>query len=84
MTTTDALRGSGAIGAGDPLATLTPAPLAGQYEFVRTLSLGLARLSRPVYLVLDDVHHLGSEHALAGLEQLLASAPAQLRTFEWA
>ena len=42
---------------------------------------GLERLSRPVLLVLDDLHHLRSEDALRGLEQLLARAPAQLRTF---
>jgi LuxR family maltose regulon positive regulatory protein len=77
----DALRGSGAVAPEDPLATLAPAPLGGQDEFVRTLLEGLGRLAQPVQLVLDDIHHLGSEPALASLEQLLARAPAQLRTF---
>ena len=77
----DALRGSGAIAPGDPLATLVPAPLGGQDEFLHRLLEGLARLSRPVLLVLDDLHELRSEDARAGLERLLSRAPAQLRTF---
>jgi LuxR family transcriptional regulator, maltose regulon positive regulatory protein len=76
----DALRGSDAIPPGDPLSTLVPAPLGGQEEFVRRLSDGLGRLSRTVLLVLDDLHHLRSQQALRDVEQLLARAPAQLRT----
>jgi LuxR family maltose regulon positive regulatory protein len=76
----DALRGSGAIAAGDPLATLVPAPLGSQEEFVQRLLEGLGRLSDPLLLVLDDLHHLRSEDGLATLEQLLSHAPAQLRT----
>ncbi|HWH96236.1 MAG TPA: LuxR C-terminal-related transcriptional regulator [Baekduia sp.] len=77
----EALRTAGAIAPDDPLATLTPAPLGGNDEFVRRLVDGLGRLTQPVYLILDDVHHLRSEEALHSLEELLASAPAQLRTF---
>jgi LuxR family maltose regulon positive regulatory protein len=77
----DALRGSGAIADGDPLATLVPAPLGGQDEFLERLRTGLGRLPNRVALILDDVHELHSEEALRGLEQLLARAPAQLRTF---
>jgi LuxR family transcriptional regulator, maltose regulon positive regulatory protein len=75
----DALRGSGAVGADDPLATLAPAP-GGDEEFLRALLDGLGRLSRPVLLVLDDLHHLHGDEALAGLERLLTGAPAGLRT----
>jgi LuxR family transcriptional regulator, maltose regulon positive regulatory protein len=76
----DALRGSGAIAAGDPLATLVTAPQGGQEEFLDRLVAGLGRLSRPVLLVVDDLHHLRSDDALRGLEHLLERAPAQLRT----
>ena len=76
----DALRRSGAIAPGDPLATLVPAPLGGQEEFAQRLLAGLARLPQPVALVLDDLHHLRSEEALRTLEELLARSPAQLRT----
>jgi LuxR family transcriptional regulator, maltose regulon positive regulatory protein len=74
-----ALRDSGAVAANDPLATLTPAP-GGHEELLRALLGGLERLSRPVLLVLDDLHHLRSEPALAALERLIARPPPLLRT----
>jgi LuxR family maltose regulon positive regulatory protein len=74
-----ALRASGAVAADDPLATLAPAP-GGDEEFLRALLAGLGRLSHPVLLVLDDLHHLHSEQALAALERLLNGAPPGLRT----
>jgi LuxR family maltose regulon positive regulatory protein len=77
----DALRSSHAIAPDDPLATLVPAPLGRQDEFLDRLRAGLARLPDPVSLILDDVHELRSEEALRDLEQLLARAPAQLRTY---
>ena len=76
----DALRESGAIAGGDPLATLTPAPAGGQGEFLTRLLDGLDALPRPLTLVVDDFHELRSEAALEGLEQLLGAAPAALRT----
>jgi LuxR family transcriptional regulator, maltose regulon positive regulatory protein len=79
-TVMDALRRSGAIAPDDPLATLVPAPLGGQEEFLQRLLEGLGRLSRPVLLVIDDLHELRSEDGLRSLEHLLARAPAQLRT----
>jgi LuxR family maltose regulon positive regulatory protein len=79
-TVMEALRESGAVAAGDPLATLTPAPAGGQGEFLARLLEGLDALPRPLRLVVDDLHELRSEAALEGLEQLLAATPAQLRT----
>jgi LuxR family maltose regulon positive regulatory protein len=76
----DALRGSGAIAAGDPLATLAPAPLGDRDEFLDRLIEGLARLPGPVVLVIDDLHELRSDDALRDVETVLARAPAQLRT----
>jgi len=80
-TVLDALRDSGAIAPDDPLATLTPAPLDAQEEFVERLIDGLGRLPRTAHLVLDDLHHLRSEEGMRGLERLLTRAPARLRTF---
>jgi LuxR family transcriptional regulator, maltose regulon positive regulatory protein len=79
-TVMDALRGSGAIAPGDPLATLVPAPLGGEDEFLDRLVDGFGRLAEPVLLVIDDVHHLSSDEALRGLDRLLARAPSRLRT----
>jgi LuxR family transcriptional regulator, maltose regulon positive regulatory protein len=74
-----ALRHSGAVGGDDALATLVPAPLGGEREFVARLIEGIGQLSRPVVLVLDDVHELRSDAALAGVERLVETAPPQLR-----
>jgi LuxR family maltose regulon positive regulatory protein len=76
----DAVRRSGAIAPDDRLATLAPAPGGGQDEFLRRLLDGLGRIERPLFLVVDDLHELRSEEAIAGLEELLARAPATLRT----
>jgi LuxR family maltose regulon positive regulatory protein len=76
----DALRGSGALPADDPLATLTPAPQGGQEEFLQRLIEGVGRLPGTVFLVLDDLHHLQSQEGLRGLEELLARSPEPLRT----
>jgi LuxR family maltose regulon positive regulatory protein len=77
----DALRDSGAIEPDDPLATLVPAPLGDQEDFVGRLLDGLGHVRGTVRLVLDDLHHLRSEDGMRGLEHLLTRAPAQLRTF---
>ncbi len=73
----DAVRASGAVDAGDPLTTLVP---GGQEEFLQRLREGLERLTAPLLLVLDDLHHLRADAALHALERLLANAPPRLRT----
>src|SRR6185436_9357467 len=80
-TVMDAVRRSGAVAPDDPLATLAASPAGGGDELLEHLVAGLGRLEQPVFLVLDDLHHLRSDDALAGLERLLTRAPAQLRTF---
>jgi LuxR family transcriptional regulator, maltose regulon positive regulatory protein len=76
----DALRDSGAIAPGDPLATLAPAPLGDRAEFVERLVEGLDRLPDPVVLVIDDLHELRSDDARRELEAVLGRTPAGLRT----
>jgi LuxR family maltose regulon positive regulatory protein len=71
---------SGAIPPGDPLATLVPASLGGQDEFLERLLEGIGRLPSPVIIVIDDLHQLRSDDALRTLEHLVAYAPEQLRT----
>ena len=73
----DAVRDSGAVDGGAPLATLVP---GAEEEFQQRLRDGLARLPGPLLLVLDDLHHLRADDALRALERLLADAPPQLRT----
>jgi LuxR family maltose regulon positive regulatory protein len=75
----DELRHSGAIAQDDPLATLAPAPLGGQEEFVQRLLEGLGRLSSTVFLILDDLQELRSDDALRGLGRLLERVPPRLR-----
>jgi LuxR family maltose regulon positive regulatory protein len=74
-----ALRESGAIGADHPLANLAAAPLGGHDEYVERMIDGLEQLDRPLVLVLDDLHELGSDEALRGLGRLLEAAPPALR-----
>src|SRR5690242_2867273 len=71
----DALRAAGAVPPDSTLATLLPSAQAEHDELLGHLLAGLRRLDQPLLLVLDDVHHLRSAGALAGLETLLAQAP---------
>jgi len=75
----DALRRSGAVARDDPLATLAPAPLGGQGEFVQRLLEGLGRLSQTVFLVLDDLHQLQSDVRFPGDQRAIRSSFARLR-----
>ncbi len=67
-----------AVGA-DVIERVSPAPgFAGAVVAERLLAQ-LERLEEPVNMVIDDLHELDSEDALAWLEMLLARLPAQLR-----
>ena len=73
-----ALCRSGAVPAKSALRTL--APRAGpETAFLSLLVTGLAELTTPVVLILDDVQELTDASVLRGLAFLLRHAPAQLR-----
>lgn len=74
----DAARSSGVVSTDSALATLVPTTLAESAELLGHLIVGLHRIDEPLVLVLDDIHHLRSAEALAGLETLLADAPPAL------
>jgi len=58
---------------------LTAAPDLDGWVITERLLEDLAPLAEPVWLVVDDVHELGSAEALRQLELLVMRAPAQLR-----
>jgi LuxR family maltose regulon positive regulatory protein len=58
---------------------LTAAPDLDGWAIVERLLKDLARLQERVWLVIDDVHELGSAEALRQLELLLMRAPPELR-----
>ena len=58
---------------------LTAAPDLDGWAVVERLLKDLAPLAEPVWLVVDDVHHLGSAEALRQLELMLMRAPPPLR-----
>jgi len=58
---------------------LTAAPDLDGWTIVERLLQDLAPLSEPLWLVIDDVHELGSAEAIRQLELLVMRAPAQLR-----
>ena len=66
--------------AGDEvIERVSPAPSFAGAAVVERLLAQLERLEEPLELVIDDLHELGTEDALAWLELLLARVPAQLR-----
>jgi LuxR family maltose regulon positive regulatory protein len=73
----DALRqtrqGSALVGA------LTPAPDLDGWAIVERLLTDLAPLEDTLWLVIDDLHELGSDQARQQLELLMMRAPRQLR-----
>jgi LuxR family transcriptional regulator, maltose regulon positive regulatory protein len=73
----DALRqtvpGSALVGA------LTAAPDLDGWAIVERLLTDLAPLREPLWLVIDDLHELGSDEARRQLELLLMRAPGELR-----
>ena len=58
---------------------LTAAPDLDGWAVVERLLKDLARLDEPIWLVVDDVHELGSAEARRQLELLLLRAPLELR-----
>jgi LuxR family transcriptional regulator, maltose regulon positive regulatory protein len=58
---------------------LTAAPGLDGWAITERLLKDLAPLAEPVWLVVDDVHELGSDQALRQLELLILRAPPQLR-----
>ena len=73
----DALRGT-AAGAG-LVRPLTAAPDLDGWAVVEHLLEDLGQVKEQVWLVIDDLHELGCDQALAQLESLVQRAPAQLR-----
>lgn len=66
--------------AGDEIIErVSPAPSFAGAAVVEWLLVQLERLEEPLELVIDDLHELGTDDALAWLELLLARVPAQLR-----
>ncbi|HEU4946335.1 MAG TPA: LuxR C-terminal-related transcriptional regulator [Kribbella sp.] len=66
------------VPASDPLRSLR-APADIDQSFLTQVTIGLNALPRPFVLVLEDVHEVRSRAALASLDQLIATMPAQLR-----
>jgi LuxR family transcriptional regulator, maltose regulon positive regulatory protein len=58
---------------------LTPAPELDGWAITERLLKDLAPLAEPVWLVLDDVHELGSDEARRQLELLVMRGPDELR-----
>jgi ATP/maltotriose-dependent transcriptional regulator MalT len=58
---------------------LTAAPDLDGWTIVERLLQDLAPLSEPLWLVIDDLHELGSAEALRQLELLVMRAPQRLR-----
>jgi LuxR family maltose regulon positive regulatory protein len=65
--------------AGGGVEPLTPMPEIDPGLVVQRLIRELGACDRAIWLVIDDLHELRSEAALAALERLLAQRPARLR-----
>jgi LuxR family maltose regulon positive regulatory protein len=63
----------------DVIERVSPAPDFAGALVVERLLEQLERLEQPVQLVIDDLHELGSEDALAWLEMLITRWPTQVR-----
>jgi LuxR family transcriptional regulator, maltose regulon positive regulatory protein len=58
---------------------LTPAPDVGGWTMTERLLTDLAPLDERLWLVIDDLHELGSAEARRQLELLVMRAPEELR-----
>ena len=63
----------------DLIERVSPAPGFAGAVVVEQLMAQLERLEQPVQLVIDDLHELHSEDALAWLEMLITRPPARVR-----
>jgi LuxR family transcriptional regulator, maltose regulon positive regulatory protein len=77
LSVADALRGTAPGSA--LVRALTAAPDLDGWAIIERLLMDLAPLRDRVWLVIDDVHELGSAEARRQLELLLMRAPAELR-----
>jgi LuxR family maltose regulon positive regulatory protein len=77
LTVLDALRGT-VVGSG-LVRGLTAAPDLDEQAILERLLKDLAPLQDRLWLVVDDVHELGPDQALAPLELLITSGPPELR-----
>ena len=68
-----------AAGGEDAIERVSPAPRFAGAPVVERLLGELERLHEPLDLVIDDLHELGSDDALAWLEMLVTRLPARLR-----
>jgi LuxR family maltose regulon positive regulatory protein len=64
---------------GDVIERVSPAPGFAGAVVVERLLHQLERIEEPLELVIDDLHELDSEDALAWLEMLITRPPAQVR-----
>jgi LuxR family transcriptional regulator, maltose regulon positive regulatory protein len=74
-----ALRSTGRFPAGSRLHHLRGPPREVAPAFVDTVAAEIAALGEPIWLVLDDLHLLEREGALASLQLLVRRQPATLR-----
>jgi LuxR family transcriptional regulator, maltose regulon positive regulatory protein len=77
LSAVDALRGTSA--GSELVRALSPAPDLDGWAIVERLLKDLAALEDRLWLVIDDVHALGSAEALRQLELLVMRAPPELR-----
>jgi LuxR family transcriptional regulator, maltose regulon positive regulatory protein len=73
-----ALRGTGRFGPGSRLHDLVAPPAAVLPSFVDRVLVEVERLDEELWLILDDLHELRGQVALASLEQFVHGAPAGL------
>ena len=66
-------------GAPEPVASLAIAPTASVDPVVTELVNALEELDEPIVLVLDDLHEIGDDAAIADLDRLLRHPPPALR-----
>jgi LuxR family transcriptional regulator, maltose regulon positive regulatory protein len=74
-----ALRSTGAVGTGELAELAAPQADASSDDFADRVVVALSEVSRPLVLVIDDLHELTSEEALAELGYVIVHAGRRLR-----